>query len=147
MNEQPWYFTVVRDRTLLARISREAKAHLPKTSPVAWAFPHSQDLLTDPDFDIFYHAPALVLISAKTNSPWAVADCALAAENLMLSACAGGLGTCWIGLAQAWLETSEGKALLKLADNYLPIAPVVVGYPKTVVATVPRKEPKIEWLD
>lgn len=56
VNEQPWHFTVVRDRALLARISREARAHLSRTSPAAWASPHSQDMLTDADFDIFYHA-------------------------------------------------------------------------------------------
>ena len=33
VNEQPWLFTVVRDRTLLARISAEAKAHALATEP------------------------------------------------------------------------------------------------------------------
>jgi hypothetical protein len=42
--------------------------------------------LTDANFHIFYHAPALILISATAQGPWIVEDCALAAENLMLAA-------------------------------------------------------------
>lgn len=146
LNQQPWHFTVVRDRHLLGRISREVKAHLPRTSPVAWASPHSQDMLTDPDYNIFYDAPALIVISARADSTWAVADCALAAENLMLSACAAGLGTCWIGLAQGWLETPDGKSALEIPVACLPVAPIIVGHPKAAVPTLPRKQPTINWL-
>ena len=41
-------------------------------------------MLRDPDFDIFYGAPALIVIASMAESPWAVEDCSLAAENLML---------------------------------------------------------------
>jgi len=68
--------------------------------------------LNDPNFDIFYGAPALIVISTVTQIPWAIEDSALAAENLMLAARGMGLGTCWIGFAQAWLGTPEGKAAL-----------------------------------
>ena len=146
VNQQPWSFTVVRDKALLARISHEAKAHMLRTSPAASASHHFQELLGNPDFDIFYHAPVLIVISAKAVSPWAVADCALAAENLMLSACAAGLGTCWIGFAQAWLGTPEGKTALKLLESCIPVAPIIVGHPKAPVPAVPRKEPTINWI-
>ena len=64
----------------------------------------------------------------------------------MLAARGVGLGTCWIGFAQGWLGTSEGKALLELPATYLPIAPIIVGHPKTVPPPVPRKEPEIRWI-
>lgn len=147
VNQQPWHFSVVRDKALFSRISRAAKGHLSKTSPVAWASPHSQDLLTDPNFNIFYDAPVLIVISAKAESLAAVADCALAAENLMLSACAAGLGTCWIGFAQDWLATPEGKSALKIPESCLPVAPIIVGHPKASAPPVPRKQPTIDWLD
>jgi nitroreductase len=145
VNHQPWLFTVVRDKALLARISREAKAHMLKTSVAALASHHFQSILENPDFDIFYHAPALVVISAP-EGPWVVEDCALAAENLMLAACTVGLGTCWIGFAQGWLGTSEGKSSLKLPGTTVPVAPIILGYPKTAAAPVPRKAPKIDWI-
>jgi nitroreductase len=67
VNQQPWLFTVVRDKALLARISREAKAHMLKTSTAALASRHFQSVLENPEFDIFYHAPALIVISAPAG--------------------------------------------------------------------------------
>ena len=145
VNQQPWLFSVVQDKALLARISTEAKAHMLKTSMAA-ASHHFQSILSNPDFDIFYHAPALVVISAAAEGPWAAEDCALAAENLMLAACAAGLGTCWIGFAQSWLGTPDGKAALKLSNTNVPVAPIIVGHPKTAAAPVPRNTPKINWI-
>ena len=148
VNEQPWLFSVVLDKALLVRISDQAKAHMVKTTP-AGLLSHSrhfQDILNDPKFDIFYHAPALIVISAVARSPWVVEDCTLAAENLMLAARALGLGTCWIGFAQGWLGTAEGKAALNLRPEYLPVAPIIVGHPKSTPGAVARKEPPITWL-
>jgi nitroreductase len=83
VNQQPCSFCVVRDKALLTKISREAKAHMLKSSPVGLMSHHFQEILNDPNFDIFYGAPTV--------------------ENLMLKARGIGLGTCWIGFAQAWL--------------------------------------------
>jgi len=146
VNQQAWSFIVVRDRALLARISRESKAYMLKHSPAGLVSHHFQDLLSDPNFDIFYHAPALVVIAATTPNAWAVEDCSLAAENLMLAACGLGLGTCWIGFAQTWLGTPEGKAALKIPSDYVPVAPIIVGHPKSDSPPVPRKEPEIRWI-
>ncbi len=148
VNEQPWLFSVVLNKELLSRISREAKTYMIKTTP-AGLLSHShhfQEILNDPKFDIFYHAPALIVISAVAKSPWVVEDCALAAENLMLAARALGLGTCWIGFSQGWLGTTEGKAALNLPAIYLPVAPIIVGHPKSLPPSVVRKEPQINWI-
>jgi nitroreductase len=146
MKAQPCAFRVVRDKTVLDTISGEAKAHMLKTTPVGLMTHHFNEILNDPNFDIFYHAPALILISTATDIPWAVEDCALAAENLMLAARGAGLGTCWIGFAQAWLGTPEGKTLLQLPAAYRPVAPIIVGHPKSAAPPVPRKEPEIRWV-
>ncbi len=102
--------------------------------------------LEDPAFHIFYHAPALVLISAR-DADWASEDSALAAENLMLAACAEGLGTCWIGFAQRWLETRDGRRAVGLPEGYVPVAPLIVGHPHEAAPPVPRRAPAIHWLD
>jgi nitroreductase len=146
VNQQPWTFTVVRDQSLLNRISHEAKAHMLATMPGSAQSDHLRPHLTDPHFHIFYHAPVLILISANVQGPWIVEDCALAAENLMLAAYASGLGSCWIGFAQGFLNTSEGKALLGLPSAWVPVAPIIVGYPKVTPNPVPRNEPEIRWI-
>ena len=146
VNQQPYSFCVVRDKAVLSTISRESKKHMLKSSPVGLMSHHFQEVLDDPRFDIFYGAPVLIVICTTTNIPWAVEDCALAAENLMLAARGMGLGTCWIGFAQAWLGTPEGKAALKLPTGYKPVAPIIVGHPKSTASAVPRKEPEIRWI-
>ena len=71
VNQQPWSFCVVRDQALLTRISDEAKAHMLRTSPMALT-PHFHDRLIDANFHIFYHAPALILISSAEPGSWTV---------------------------------------------------------------------------
>jgi nitroreductase len=146
INEQPWSFCVVRDKALLAQISREARAHVLKSSPVGLLSHDFEQLLKDDKFNIFYNAPALIVISSKVHSSWAAEDCALAAENLMLAACAAGLGTCWIGFAQSWLATPAGKTALKLPAAYLPLAPVIVGHTATQPLPVTRRPAEITWI-
>ncbi|MDR3453466.1 MAG: nitroreductase family protein [Rhodoferax sp.] len=146
VNQQPWTFTVVRDQRLLDRISRDAKSHMLATLPADAASGHFRSMLDDPAFQIFYHAPVLILISAIAQGPWIVEDCALAAENLMLAAHSVGLGTCWIGFAQSYLNTPVGKSALGLPAEWVSIAPLIVGHPKAVAAPVPRKVPEIRWV-
>ncbi|MFZ1100964.1 MAG: nitroreductase family protein [Steroidobacteraceae bacterium] len=146
VNEQPWVFSVVRDRAVLASISRAAKAYVLATPPVGVPPHHLQELLDDPEFDVLYRAPVLIVISSASRSQWAVENCSLAAENLMLAARAAGLGTCWIGFAQAWLGTAEGKATIQLPQECLPVAPIIVGHPKSFPHAVVRKVADIRWI-
>jgi len=147
MNLQPWRFTVIRDQALLDRISREAKACLLETLAPGAQSERFHALLDDEHFQIFYHAPVLILISAEAPGQSVVEDCALAAQNLMLSACAEGLGTCWIGFAQRYLNTPQGKQALNLPQTWVPVAPIIVGHPKTEPAPVAHQAPQIRWID
>ncbi|MGO9391232.1 nitroreductase family protein [Rhodoblastus sp.] len=146
VNAQPWAFTVVRDQKALRRVSDGAKAHMLATMGGNPHADHFRSHLRDPNFHIFYHAPALVLISGAAQGPWIVEDCALAGENLMLAAYAAGLGSCWIGFAQAYLNTADGKADLGLPAEWDPVAPIIIGHPKSAVTPVPRKSPEIRWV-
>lgn len=146
VNQQPWAFTVVRDRTVLTPLSENAKCHMLATMAGSPHSDHFRSQLSDPNFDIFYHAPVLIIISAIEQGPWIIEDCALAAENLMLAAHAAGLGTCWIGFAQSFLNTPEGKKALDLPAGWVSVAPIIVGHPKSAVPAVPRKDPAVKWV-
>ena len=147
INLQPWAFCIVRNAALLTRISHEAKALMLKSSPPATPSPHFADMVANPDFQIFYHAPALVLICAVGQDAWSPTDCTLAAQNLMLAAHGRGLGSCWIGFAQAWLETAEGRAALDLPATWQPVAPIIVGHPGAATPAPPRNKPQLRWRD
>jgi nitroreductase len=146
VNQQPWMFTVVRDQAALDRISAHAKTHMIANMPPGAQSEQLRSQLADPSFHIFYHAPVPVLTSGSAQGPWIVEDCALAAENLMLAAYARGYGTCWIGFAQSFLNTSEGKNMLGLSSACVPVAPIIVGHPKISVPRVPRRTPDIRWV-
>lgn len=146
MNEQPWTFTIVRDTVLLDRLSREAKIHMLATMPAGASAERYRTLLADPSFQIFYHAPVLIVIASHAPGAWVSENCALAAENLMLAACGLGLGSCWIGFAQRYLNTPEGKQVLGIPDSWLPVAPIILGHPRTAPVAVPRKAPTIRWI-
>jgi nitroreductase len=145
VNEQPWHFTVVQDPALLDRISDAAKTHMLKVMETSDYPHHFHGPLHEPGFQVFYHAPALIVISTLTND-WGIENASLAAQNLMLSAHAHGLGTCWIGFSQRWLETEEGKTCLDLPPGYTPVAPIIVGHPSQAMPPVPRNPPRLHWI-
>jgi nitroreductase len=71
------------------------------------------------------------------------AGCWLVAENLMLAACAMGLGSCIIGSSITALNIRKVKMELGIPDEFAVIAPIVVGVPSGEIAATPRKEPRI----
>jgi nitroreductase len=146
VNAQPWLFTVVRDRELLDRISTESKRYMLALIDAGTLSQGFREHLSNPEFHIFYHAPALILISAKEKDGWAAENASLAAAYLMLAASAECLGTCWIGFAQRWLETEDGRRAVEIDPEYSPVAPIIVGRPREAAPPVPRKAPTIHWI-
>ena len=144
-NNQPWEFAIIQNSPLLDQISESSKAHVRGTEKGLLAL-HPHDTLNDPDFHIFYHAPALIVISVEQGD-WAVENAALAAENLMLVAHANELGTCWIGLAQDWLGTADGRRACGVPEGFLPVAPIIVGHPAGDVPSVPRNPARLRWIN
>lgn len=147
MDGQPWGFCILRNSALLDRISDEAKALMLRNPSPGLALHRFEEMLENPDFHIFYHAPVLILICSTKDSPWSQIDCILAAQNLMLAAYGKGLGTCWIGFAQSWLETDEGRAALGLSPTWRPVAPIIVGHPSGGEPAPPRQKPELLWRD
>lgn len=145
IDEQPWDFIAIRDRALLDSMSAATKGHMLKVMEHQ-AFPQRlQENLEDPGFHVFYHAPALVVICVHAGG-WAAEHGALAAENLMLAAHGEGLGSCWIGFAQRWLETAEGREAIGVPRGFVPVAPIIVGHPAAPVPPVPRNPVRLRWI-
>ena len=145
IHEEPWAFLILQDPDTLKRVSDHAKrffveemhrAHLDRGG-------HTLAKFEQPDFNIFYDAGTLIVICGKSTGPFIVADCWLAAENLMLAAFSLGLGTCVIGSAVSGLNTPEMKDALKIPADVSAIAPIIVGVPSEVSAVTSRKEPHI----
>ena len=129
IHEEPWAFVIVQGRPLLKHLSEIVR--MPSTDErelvQAEESRQAQEKFKNPDFNIFYDAETLILICAKSAGVFVAADCWLAAENLMLAACAMGLGTCVIGSAVSGLNTRHVKASLDIAEETLVVVPIIVG--------------------
>jgi nitroreductase len=137
-----WAFVVVEGVGRLAEMGEKAKsfarAALPPGPVPAW--------LDNPDFKVFWNAPTLILICARRDVPDAGWDCCRAGQNLMLSAHARGLGSCWVGSPMAWLQSTDGAAATRIPSDFTPVAPILVGHPAAPPAPRENPRPEIVWL-
>jgi nitroreductase len=110
LNEQPWRFVVINDRSRFEGIMR--------------VYPYAGMLKS---------APLAILVCGdirqeKAAGNW-VLDCSAATQNMLLSAHAIGLGAVWSGI---YPEQDRMKALtdmFHLPPEVIPFALVAVGYP------------------
>lgn len=132
-NEQPWKFIVVSDHSFLNEISQDCKKALLQRiadNPNDYASKY-KPLFSNDEYNIFYNAPALILIVGSNKLKNTEINCTLAASYLMLSAVAHGLGTCWISFAR-FVQNERIKEKLGLNGDHLIVAPIIIGYPETI---------------
>jgi nitroreductase len=154
MHAEPWAFVVIQSRQVLKRLSDRSKQMLldevkagSDLAPDVATRNRLLAMLGDASFNIFYDAGTLVVICRKPDGRYAEADCWLAAENLMLAACAKQLGTCCIGFAVPVLNAADVKHELGIPQDYAAVVPVIVGHPRGGTETVARKPPQIlRWM-
>jgi nitroreductase len=146
MNLQPWAFAAVLDREQIAEYGSRAKSWLLANFSRSALDPSLLKLIENKGYSLFHHAPALVLVMAKSQQSQAREDCCLAAENLMLAARADRLGSCCIGLARPWFNVPSIKHELGLPDRYEVVVPIILGHPKAWPESHERNPAEIYWL-
>ena len=149
MNTQPWRFVVIQDPARLQAISDRAKPyyldHIRAAEPQLLA--RFEARLTNPDYHLFHGSGNLVLVVSNGANRWAVPDCAVAADYLMLAAFEQGLGSCVIGLADAYLNDPATKAELGIPADHAVVQAVTLGYPRETPAPTPRDAAQVlSWL-
>ncbi len=146
-NRQPWAFVVIRGQERLRQLSERAKAHrLADTQePVS---DNQRARLQDPENNLFYDAGTIILFCATPVYRYAAEDCSLAAQNLMLTACDMGLGTCAIGLSRSFFNRDDVKAEFGIPAEYTVAFPVIVGHPAENPAPTSRNRIEIvAWVE
>ena len=92
----------------------------------------------------YYDAPTYVLVFVPEDAPNGVQDASLVLENMMLTAHAQGLGSCWIHREREMFATEEGKELMRqwgLPEGLVGIGALSLGYPDGEPSPAkPRKE-------
>lgn len=109
-NEQPWEFIVIRRR---------------KTMSYIMSFHPYAGALSTAD-------AAIVVCGDRTREKFPgfwVQDCSAAAENILLSAQAHGLGAVWLGLYPMEDRVNDVKDLFHLPEEIVPLCIVALGWP------------------
>lgn len=145
MNSQPWHFTVVQDQSLLQRIHDAARAQAMKDP--ATLSPRYKD----ESFHVFYHAPTVIFLSAKTtpSAVFAGIDCGIAVENIAISAQGMGLGSVILALPRTAFmgeQADELRAALGFPEGYDFVICISVGTPADTKEAHPIGENKVNYV-
>src|SRR5579871_2989834 len=131
----PWSFNVIEGVERIAAYGKRALDHARAHRPDGPGW----DWVERPGFDVFWGAPDVIVISGPAG------DCNRAGQNLMLSAHARGLGTCWVGSPMLWITTPEVRSELKIPSNLTPVAVFCLGYPAEASEPAVREKPPLIW--
>lgn len=116
INKQPWQFVVVKDQNIKKEISNNV--HLTNR--------------------FVSKAPVIMVVCAdlEKSQKWALVDCALACQNILLEAHSLGLGSCFIGA----FNEDKIKNILKIPDKMKILGLITIGYP----AEKPQASPRLD---
>ena len=93
-NTQMWHFSFVQNKAILDEI----RAHMAQQ-------------FGKPEFDVFYGAPTVAVISrpVEAKSRFVDIDCGIACENIVLAAHSMGLGSVIIGMVMDAFQSEKGE--------------------------------------
>jgi len=119
-NEQPWEFIVVRDTSLLQKITE--------------IHPYSKMLL---------HADIAIVVCGnlskqKYEREYWVLDCAAATENILIQSTIMKIGSVWLAVYPEPDRIEGIKKLFCLPEKVIPLAIVSLGYPDEYKKAVDR---------
>ncbi|CAL4869506.1 hypothetical protein MMA231_03798 (plasmid) [Asticcacaulis sp. MM231] len=99
------------------------------------------------NFTLFHNAGTLIVVCIRQQTPLAVPEAWMAAENIMLAAAGMGLGSCLIHEAVPALDDIRGRTLIGLPDRMVPVAIIALGKPAPGIDPTERRPPDIlNWL-
>ncbi|MDM0109992.1 nitroreductase family protein [Variovorax sp. J22R24] len=140
--EAPWKLCVLEGAERLASYGQRAKEYARTHQPEGQHWTWSER----PEFDVFWGAPALLVICAMRGNPETRYDCCRAGQNLIVAAHALSVGSCWVGAPIPWLRSPGVSQELGIPEGYDPEVAIVVGHPAQVPPGHPRPRPDITWL-
>ncbi len=115
-NNKPWQFIVINDPKILEEVP-----NIPSGAPFASNAPLA--ILVCGDLEKYPGIPQ------RYQVVWAI-DCSIAAQNILLAAHGKGLGAVYTGVYPMEERVEGLKTLLKLPENIIPLALIVIGYPR-----------------
>ena len=144
MNTQNWHFTVVQNAGTIARIIGAIRENMP---PEALA--RNRERRGDDDFDPFYGAPTLVLVSGDAKDAYTDANCGYAVENVCVAAQSLGVASIIIGMMRMYFMGPDAETRareLGVPDGYRPLYAVCLGYADMTPAAPELMEGRVSYI-
>jgi nitroreductase len=132
-NSQSWLFTAVQSRELLQRLNDLVREGFQTWVPDDdYPGKHKAKSISEREgYSFFHRAPTLIIASNRPNYENAMADCALALENIFLAAQSMGLGSCYINQLH-WLRNDPAirdfLSELGIPKDHTICSAAAVGY-------------------
>lgn len=144
-NEQNWNFTVLQREDLIYEINVEAK-EAAKNIPDETI----KKMANNEQFNIFYGAPTVVIVSGKSDGMMPTVHCAAASENMLIAAEALGIGSCWNGFAGILFNSPKGEEYrkkLNIPEGFTPYYALLFGYKAGNATNAPeRRENTVQYI-
>jgi nitroreductase len=133
-NSQTWHFTVVQNKKILLELNGYIKTAFEKLEVDENTYKSIRSgkiASKNANYNFYYNAPTLIIVSNDSSYSNAMADSACAIENMLLTANYLELGACWINQI-TWFNNDENvRALLTslgISENYKVCGSICVGY-------------------
>lgn len=175
-NAQPWKFVVVRDPEIIRGMTDTVtkllsifRAVLDYRRPgFFWLRPFSElairlnryelhpvpfgavDLIARGRLGLWHGAPTVILIFKDVRGVGNPdIDCAIAGQNMVLSAHSMGLGTCWVSFAKtAFKYSGKWKKRLGIRYPYKFVSSLAVGWPAgNPDGMIARETHAVDWYE
>ena len=135
MNRQSWEVRVVDQPEKVAQL----KAAMVK------AHPQMKPEMVE---GCFRNAPTLVFVGTDGSYDFAMIDCGLLSENIMLSAWSLGVGSVCLGSPIRFImESPEALEMLQFSEGYKPVICIGLGYADEYPETKPRDISKVKYVE
>ena len=150
-NNQSWLFTAIQNQEILVKLNELVKEGFQHWIPDD-DYPGklgAKAASEKPSYNFYYHAPTLIIASNRPGYENAMADCALALENIFLAAQSLGLGSCYINQLH-WLRNDpilrEFLFELGIPREHTICSAAAIGYIGKESSPPPRKKDTIHMI-
>lgn len=145
-NQQTWHFTVIQDKEIINNLNQAAKEEMLKPE-----YEYLKKFAEDENFNLFYNAPSVIIVSGEKSALAPHIDCAAAIQNMLIAAESLNIGTCWIGLVTPLFKSEKAPELItqfSIPSGYELYYAVSVGYKtKENAEALPRRDNTVNYIN
>ena len=145
-NNQTTHFLVLQNAQVLEELKQLVAGEFAKMEPTEGMYKSLRSSILRSragGYDFIFGAPTLVVTANRRGYGNAMADCAVALENMMLAAWSLGVGSCWINQLR-WLCDNDAVCAylhkLGLSEDEWVCGALALGYPAQPAPSAPARK-------